>query len=701
MHLKRGKRNGIRQHAVSWAAGATVIVAYIFAREPAISLADRQKVAARFEFSTTEIAADWAAIGMMKEAKDLRDDLKHISAWALGTRAAATVGDLDGDGIENDLLLVDTRVDRLIAMPVPGTQSGPRGSFVPFAFEAKPLTNVPSKTISPSGSLIGDFNEDGLPDVLAYYWGRTPVLFLRKASTLPPTSPALSGFHEVELVPALVGTRKGQWFTHAATQADFDGDGHLDFLIGNFFQDGADILNPKGTVATAVMHHGKSRARNGGGAKLFTWQSGTVGEEPIAEYTNKTAVMENLCGTPWVLAAGAADLDDDGLPELYLANDFGPDRLLHNRSKPGHLEFAICEGVRSFTTPRSFVLGQDSFKGMGVGFGDVNRDGHLDIFVSNIADDWALQESHFLWLNTGKPEQLQQGIAPFIQRSESLGLSRSGWGWDSVLVDLDNDGFVEAVQATGFAQGKITDSTELSFIDKSLYSMGLLEEERGINRWPELQAVGTTNDELVQYPYAWPKLEMPTSTLSGYDVNPIYARSKSGKYVDISTDVGIGKFYNTRAIAVADVDRNGLQDFVYGNQGEPSVLVHNECQINNRYLALQVVLPTDKSTPFTLDPREQISGRPAIGAVAEITSDISVQRGNGTRIVGHSDGGSGHSGHGTKEIHFGLGNYPGNSDVRVRLRWRNADGMLARHDVELKPGRHTVILGTLNEKGNP
>jgi hypothetical protein len=52
-----------------------------------------------------------------------------------------------------------------------------------------------------------------------------------------------------------------------------------------------------------------------------------------------------------VFAAGAADLDNDLLPELYFANDFGPDRLLHNRSTPGHPEFVVAEGERKVTTP--------------------------------------------------------------------------------------------------------------------------------------------------------------------------------------------------------------------------------------------------------------------------------------------------------------------------------------------------------------
>ena len=75
----------------------------------------------------------------------------------------------------------------------------------------------------------------------------------------------------------------------------------------------------------------------------------------------------------------------------------------------------MLEGKRGFTTPASFVLNQDSFKGMGIDFGDVNGDGMLDMYVSNIADRYALTESHMLWLSTGQPESMRDGRAPYVQ----------------------------------------------------------------------------------------------------------------------------------------------------------------------------------------------------------------------------------------------------------------------------------------------
>jgi hypothetical protein len=407
-----------------WRQSATAVVAlglvgtlYALTRLPTLPADERTELAAGFRF--TKIALPDMPGHPHKFVRSVHPSVERISAWISATGAGAALADLDGDGLPNDLCLVDPRIDQAVVMPVPGT--GQR--YAPFVLNPAPLYYDPAQ-MAPTGCVVGDFNEDGLMDILVYYWGRTPVLFLRKQVNGSTSQAGLRAedFEPCELVSSVdpEDGKPWRWYTHGATVADLDGDGRLDLIIGNFFPDGARILDTQATGVQKVMQAGKSKAFNGGGQRLFRWESATRGPKPTARFAEEKGVLENLIGRGWVLAVGAADLDGDLLPEIYFAHDFGPDRLLHNRSTPGRFRFALVEGKRDFTTPKSCVLGQDSFKGMGVDFGDLDGDVLLDIYVSNIGDEWGLQESHFLWLSTGEPQRFQEGVAPYVQASEKL-----------------------------------------------------------------------------------------------------------------------------------------------------------------------------------------------------------------------------------------------------------------------------------------
>jgi hypothetical protein len=498
-------------------------------------------------------------------------------------------------------------------------------------------------------------------DLLVYYWGRTPITFLRQktaeSNRMDLTS---SSYVRRELTPN--GER---WFTNAATLADLDGDGHADLIIGNYFQDNAQILDAN-AIGYGQMQHSMSRAYNAGRNRLLLWAGATVGAEPMVQFQEVDGVLDEQVAYGWTLALGAADLDGDLLPEIYFANDFGPDRLLHNLSKPGQLKFALLEGRRFLTIPKSKMLGHDSFKGMGVDFGDLNGDSLLDIYVSNIAAEYALEESHFVFLSTGELERMREGIAPYVDRSEPLGLSRSGWGWEVRLDDFDNDGVLEALQATGFVKG-------------------------AIDRWPELHELAMGNDELLRNPRSWPRFQSGDD-LSGHQHNPFFVRAQNGRYYDLASMLGLDEPQVSRGIATADVDGDGDLDFAVANQWESSNFYRNECPNCRDFLGLHLLLPlyAGRLSPTITQPGHPepgTSGRPVISAAA------TVHLPDGRQLVAQVDHGNGHSGKRSPDLHFGLGQLPSNTKVQVDLKWRDSAGQIHKETIHLSAGWHTVLLG--------
>jgi len=651
-----------RRNIARLAAAGLLIAFYLLAQLPSLSTAERNKLAARFRFKRSPLYT--VAAPSYRSSRVVNPSLKHIESWISATGASVAINDLDNDGVPNDICNVDPRTDQVILAPAPGTAL----RYEPFALDAGPLFDA--AVMAPMGCLPGDVNEDGLMDIVVTYWGRTPIAFLARKPDKGKLSLSNKSYKPVEIIG---GSQR--WFSGAATLADLDGDGHLDLVIGNYFKDGARILDAHDT-SRQEMQHSMSRAFNGGRSRLLLWQSATAGNDPsvtfkeVQDYVEGTQAQKEMVTHGWTLAVGAADLDGDLLPELYFANDFGPDRLLHNRSHPGELRFAVLEGIKTLTTPNSKIVGRDSFKGMGVDFADVNGDGILDILVSNIAAPYALEESHFVFLSTGATQLMKSGIAPYVDRSEELGLSRSGWGWEIKSADLNNDGTDEVLQATGFLKG----------------------DE---NRWPELQELATENDQLLSNPSTWPRFQ-PGDALSDKDHNPFFVRAGDGRFYDMAADLDLDQEQVSRAIAVADVNGDGLLDYAVANQWAASFFYLNESPQPGAFLGLRLRLPLKQPGdqrpvgPTRICKAGQelnVPSRSAIGA------SVTVRLPDGRRLVSQVDGGNGHSGKRSSDVHFGIGNIAPDSKLPVEIAWRSATGEVRRQTIQLTPGWHTVILG--------
>ncbi len=584
----------------------------------------------------------------------------HMPFYFYQIGASAALGDLDGDGLPNDLCITDPRAKGGTVGPVPGTGN----RYATFTLDFGRFFD--RTTQYPTVCRIADMNEDGLADLFVAFYGRPPVLLLRRAPLgLGERAPlSTASFAVSELVPGLVQT----WWTATAAFADVDGDGHQDVIVGNYYADGAEITDGNSSKPFE-MNADFSRARNGGTNRIFLHAGGTSGPEPTARFRDAGDVFPGDGELGWTLAVGAGDLDRDGLSELYVANDFGPDQLLWNRSKPGKVELVELKGRRGFFTPESMALGHDSFKGMSIDFGDVNDDGTFDMYVSNIGSPFALQEGHFLWTSSGDAAAaMAKGVAPYHDDSDRAGVARSAWAWDARFEDFDNDSVLELVQATGLVKGTA-------------------------NRWPDLAQVGAANDNLVKYPSSWPKF-MVGSDVDGYYPEPFWARGEDGRYADLSASLFPGLAVACRGIAVADVEGDGYPEMVYANFWEDSVYVKNEAA-GNRFLALHLLLPVGGGSvvapaagTLRVHPGHPAwrEGTPAIGAFVE--ADVP----GGKRQIRQVDGGNGHSGQRSPELRFGLGP-AAPASIPLRITWRDLDGKLHHDSVALPPGYHTIVLG--------
>jgi hypothetical protein len=617
--------------------------AWQLARPPETSAASLAEMAKPFHFVREPLNGAATTTTVRRVAPPL----EQIRSWISAVGAAVALTDLQNAGRPQDACVVDPRYNTVTLEPVPGT--GHRYAPIHLVPRGLPYNQV---TMAPMGCVPGDYNEDGKTSVLVYYWGRSPVLFLRDNR---PLSAGPAAFTPQELI-----TPYQVWSTNTVALAGITGDGHTDIVVGNYFPDGAEILNPHASAESQLhMQRSMSNSQNGGTAHLLLFKSGHGGAHPSAQYVAVPHPFPAAASHSWALSIGAQDLTGNALPDLYVANDFGPDFLLRNTSTPGHPSFQLEYGERHLGTPKSQALGYDSFKGMGVAFTDLTGAGSPDILVSNIAQQFALEESNFAWVSTRKPVLSADGTAYYDNWSEKLGLSRSGWSWDIKAGDFDDSGLPQIMQATGFLQGDV-------------------------NRWPELQELALGNDSIVSSPGLWPQFT-PGDSVSGNSPNPFYVRGTDGRYWNLAAPIGVTDTGVSRGIALADVFHDGHLDFAVANQWQQSYFYSNKSQLQHPYLGLRLLEPVSPAGGSCVPASQATVSTPAVGAEVRLLSGTTGLR------IGQLYYSNGHAGVSAPELEFALTQNP--ASARVQVTWRDGCGQLHSSNSTLPAGWHSLLLG--------
>ena len=267
------------------------------------------------------------------------------------------------------------------------------------------------------GVCIGDYDNDGFEDLFVTYWGKNVLYHNNGDGT----------FADVSEKAGVAGTRT-RWGTGCAF-IDFDRDGHLDLFVANYV-DLADF------ASWPLPNSGPCRFKS---VIVACGPPGLPGGKNILYRNNGNGTFTDVSEKSGILKANGTyglgvltgDFDNDGWPDIYVANDSQPSALYHNNHDGTFTDIGIVAGC---------AYSQDGKPqaGMGATAGDYDCDGWLDIFKTNFSED-----ASTLYRNTG------DGTFDDATFPAGIGLNTRMLGWGCGFADFDNDGWIDIFVSNG------------------------------------------------------------------------------------------------------------------------------------------------------------------------------------------------------------------------------------------------------------
>jgi hypothetical protein len=328
------------------------------------------------------------------------------------------VSDYDKDGWQ-DIYFVNgrDRYNRGIAAKNALYHNNGNGTFT----DVTEAAGVPGTNYG-LGCVWGDYDNDGFPDLFVTQFGAN-VLYHNNGD---------GSFTDVTAKAGVAGLEAGE-FHSGAVFLDYDRDGKLDLYVGSYVALGpkaqryCDIGGIKSSCAPAVYPGSPNALYHNNGNGTFT---------------NVTVAAKILQPNGKNLSVGAYDWDNDGWPDLFVANDGQPAYLYENLHNGKFRETAELAGM-AYNTHGQMMAS------MCISLGDFNNDGWLDLYISDFQ-----KNSDHVWRNSGK--------GYFDEVSDEAGITlatKDVLSFGGGFFDYDNDGWLDIFIGNGHVYPEIEQVT--------------------------------------------------------------------------------------------------------------------------------------------------------------------------------------------------------------------------------------------------
>lgn len=337
------------------------------------------------------------------------------------------IGDVNGDGLEDVYLCQDPGIPNLLFLQQPdGTlRDVSREWGVDWIEDAR-------------SALLVDLDNDGDQDL---------IVAIRSGVVLA-SNEENQRFKLRDVLPISEDAT-------SLAAADYDSDGRLDIYACVYKPDELLQTSSGASMGAALPQFVLHDANNGAANTLFrnmiepdaSWRFLDVTEEIGLDVNNRR----------WSLAAAWEDYDNDGDQDLYVANDYGRDNLYRND--------VDAEGRRRFVDVGDASHVESSAAGMAIAWGDYDRDGWMDAYVSNMFSSAGHRITTQARFKPDASQEVRQrlqhfasgntllrnvGNGTFANRSQAARVAMGRWAWGNAFLDLDNDGWEDLIVANGY-----------------------------------------------------------------------------------------------------------------------------------------------------------------------------------------------------------------------------------------------------------